>query len=468
MRLSSLAIFMISTCGFAQPFYAQDISFGMEGTAGLIDMPDASVLPDGETAFTYSAMGETTRYNFAFQLLPRLESAVHYSSIGAWDADGLFDASVDLKYQLLDEKGLRPAVAIGSRDFLSNGVYSSEYLVASKTVADDFTVTGGVGWGRLGTANSVGQLLSERPPQDSTGLDFDHFFKGDMGLFGGIAWRTPVNGLTVKAEYSSDAYTQEQAHGGFSPLSQFNFGAEYAPVNGVSLGAYYNYGTDLGFRVTFHGNPNRPIVSPDLGLGPVPIKPRAAGYSTNASWAANPIATTALAGGLAPVLAAEGIVLEEMLITGTTIDLYVTNSNMPMTTKAIGRIARSLTLALPPSVEVFRITPVSGDLATVTVEIKRSDMEAQAETPDAAPRSWQTTRLLDAENHLTAANAWQRERDSNFEWGIAPNVPISLDSGSLGFDVLLAGTASLRLGQGMSINGAVSQKIFGSAATDAE
>ncbi|HSF91926.1 MAG TPA: YjbH domain-containing protein, partial [Paracoccaceae bacterium] len=48
------------------------------------------------------------------------------------------------------------------------------------------------------------------------------------------------------------------------------------------------------------------------------------------------------------------------------------------------------------------------------------------------------------------------------------NVPISLDSGSLGFDVLLAGTASLRLGQGMSINGAVSQKIFGSAATDAE
>ena len=49
-----------------------------------------------------------------------------------------------------------------------------------------------------------------------------------MGFFGGVEWRTPVDGLTLKAEYSSDGYEREQQ----GPLADFerkspvNFGAE--------------------------------------------------------------------------------------------------------------------------------------------------------------------------------------------------------------------------------------------------
>ncbi len=36
----------------------------------------------------------------------------------------------------------------------------------------------------------------------------DRFFHGeDMGFFGGVEWRTPIDSLTLKAEYSSDAYS---------------------------------------------------------------------------------------------------------------------------------------------------------------------------------------------------------------------------------------------------------------------
>ena len=44
---------------------------------------------------------------------------------------------------------------LGFRDILGTGVYSAEYLVASKTVARDFTLTAGMGWGRLAGVNTV-------------------------------------------------------------------------------------------------------------------------------------------------------------------------------------------------------------------------------------------------------------------------------------------------------------------------
>lgn len=460
-RYKKFAVCLLSTSALAPAATAQDVTFGLEGNAGLIDMPVAGMFPDWETAASYSHFAGTSRYSIGFQLLPRLETTVHYGTIGSLGPDGLFDASIDLKYQLLAETETWPAVALGFRDFLSNGVYSSEYLVASKTLARDFTVTGGVGWGRLGTANVLGQPFGPRAPQIATEPGIDHLFQGDVGAFGGIEWRTPVDGLSLKAEYSSDAYVQEAGAGGISPKTQWNFGLDYAPFDGVSLGAYYNYGTEFGLRVTFHGNPRRPVVSPDLGSGPVPIKARPAGYSTDSSWTENAVATTALAGGLVPVLAAEGIVLEEMRLGGDTIDLYVRNQNMPYMSKAVGRIARTLTVALPPSIEVFRITPVTeAGLAAATLEIRRADIEAQAETPDAGPRSWQTTRVLDAENHLDGDGTWRRAPDSRFEWAIFPTLPVNFAAEDVGLDGVLNGTAAVRLGDGFSLNAAVSQRLF--------
>jgi hypothetical protein len=90
---------------------------------------------------SWSGFGNTTRRNFNFQILPRDTGTLRYSTIKDWgqrNDEGIYDPSYDLydrsfdiKFQLLNEKGWVPSVALGLRDFVGSGVYSSEYLVAS-------------------------------------------------------------------------------------------------------------------------------------------------------------------------------------------------------------------------------------------------------------------------------------------------------------------------------------------------
>ena len=139
----------------ASSINAESPSFSLNGTAGLIDMPSAQMLPDGETAWTFSGTGTVYGGTLAFQLLPNLETAVHFMTVEEWEDGTLFDQSLDLKYQIIAETDTMPSLAIGSRDFLSNGAFSSEYIVASKDVGYGLTVTGGLGWGRLGSYKPV-------------------------------------------------------------------------------------------------------------------------------------------------------------------------------------------------------------------------------------------------------------------------------------------------------------------------
>ena len=130
-------------------------SLNLYGVTGLIDMPSAEAQPDAQVSASYSQFGNTSRRNFTFQLLPRMSGTLRYSTISDWGNDedpdyNLFDRSLDLQFQLLKEKGWLPSVALGFRDVLGTGVYSAEYLVATKTVARGLhaspAASAGAGW----------------------------------------------------------------------------------------------------------------------------------------------------------------------------------------------------------------------------------------------------------------------------------------------------------------------------------
>lgn len=79
------------------------------GTPGLIDMPSADVLDDGEIALTTNRFGETSRNTATFQILPRVYGTFRYSVIRGFDfGEDLFDRSFDLHYQIWDETETRP------------------------------------------------------------------------------------------------------------------------------------------------------------------------------------------------------------------------------------------------------------------------------------------------------------------------------------------------------------------------
>lgn len=460
-------------------------SLNLYGTTGLIDMPSAQAQPDGQVSIGYSQFSETSRRNFTFQILPRLSGTLRYSTIKNWGQTNdegiydpsydLYDRSFDLQFQLLDEdaKGWRPAVAIGLRDFLGTGVYSGEYIVASKTVANDFTLTGGVGWGRLsgvgGFKNPFCALSSsfcERDNDFGEGgkVAFGTFFHGeDAALFGGVEWRTPIENLTLKAEYSSDAYNREQQSSAstFERKSPFNFGAEYRWREGVTIGGYYMYGDAIGFNINLSGNPNKPLTPQDLGTGPLPVNARQPNAPTGTAWASDPATRDQLALALSEVLKAEGMRLEEMKVAPTVVDVVVTNLRFNEEPQAIGRTARVLSAGMPASVETFRVTMMQDDLVTTTTTIDRSDFEGQVDRPGATQKSWDSIGLQGAIPSL-GPTAWVRDAYPSLDWSLVPAPYLVLltpnDPIKLGVNIDLG--FRLEMAPGLSATANVSQPFI--------
>ncbi|MDH3669182.1 MAG: YjbH domain-containing protein [Paracoccaceae bacterium] len=264
-------------------------SLNLFGMTGLIDTPTAEMQPDAQISITSSYFGGYLRNTVAFQITPWLEGAFRYSvlekMLPAPGETTLYDRSFDLKLRLIAESDQWPAVVFGLQDFLGTGVYSGEYLAATKTLLEgDLKVTGGLGWGRfggnLGLDNPLcwnGNRFCDRGGTAGTGgsVDAGQFFSGrDLGVFGGLEWQTPIDGFALKAEYSDDEYRRERDLGDFDPDLPFNFGLEYRPRRGIELGAYYMYGSAFGLRLSLSGNPFQPLAEVDGEAAPTPIVAR--------------------------------------------------------------------------------------------------------------------------------------------------------------------------------------------------
>jgi hypothetical protein len=250
------------------------------GSVGLIDMPSARVASDGELSVGASFFQNTQHYNFGYQILPWLETSFRYSGLQHFDPSYpvYYDRSFAIKARLWDETGAFPAVAIGTNDIVGTGIYSGEYVVASKRFGD-FDANLGLGWGRLGNTalfrNPLG-LVSQsfktrvQYPDISPGsTSFNSLFHGPTsGLFGGVIWHTPIDRLSVIAEYSSDTYKVEAARGNLRPRSQLNYGASYRVTDGMTVGLDWLYGRSIGGSVSFQLNPLKPQYPAKIGAAP--------------------------------------------------------------------------------------------------------------------------------------------------------------------------------------------------------
>jgi len=266
-----------ATFGACAPAYAQsEDEVGVPtasdyGGIGLIEMRNARFMPDGDISILGTVKTPDDRVALSFQALPWLETTFRYTinyALKPVAQRALYDRSFDLKARLFRETDDFPAVAIGIQDILGTGVYSSEYLVASKSFGD-FDTTLGMGWGRLASRPAFGNPLGlisnrfySRPTfsgQGGTPL-FNSLFRGkNVGLFGGIEYRTPVPNLTFKVEYSSDAYTREsdRQHVNYAPFP-VNVGLSYRLWSNVDIGVSYIGGKEVAATLNIFFDPNAP------------------------------------------------------------------------------------------------------------------------------------------------------------------------------------------------------------------
>lgn len=280
MRWRCLVLLLLSCCAAAPAGAAErDVlpeyvpSASDFGGVGLMQTRTARMAPDGQLDFGYSRVMPYERYLLTLQALPWLEATFRYTSVTNRDFAGnenlgfgtaFKDRGADLKFLLVNEGRFVPAISLGLQDGLGTGVFSGEYIVASKRFFD-FDFSFGIGWGynggNGGFKNPLTHLSDEfrvrgGGPSQGGSLNLSSFFSGpEVGFFGGVEYATPLKGLWLKLEYDPNDYLSE-------PLSNrleaetpgINVAAVYRPFSWLDLSLGWERGTTMMFRGSLRSN----------------------------------------------------------------------------------------------------------------------------------------------------------------------------------------------------------------------
>lgn len=450
---------------------AQDLTYTLYGTPGLIEMPTAQSAPDAQITANVSLFKQQQRASFSFQLTPRFSGTFRYTGIpenNGVGTDGTFDRSFDLRYRFLDQGqwgAWTPAVAIGLQDFLGTGKLSGEYLVASKSFGDTVVGTVGLGWGRLGSNNGftnplgfIDSSLEARPRNDFADggkISTSQFFRGDAALFGGVTWQYSDK-ITLKGEYSSDAYVHENANGTITSKTPVNVGLAYHYAPGITADVAYLYGTEIAAGLTFDLNPRTRALISGTETAPFPVRTRNTAAAQSWTGAISPD-TVAVLGA---AMKADGLRLLGAEINGTHARIRYSNSKYRSEAQALGRVARILTNVMPDGVTQFTLEPAQSGMALSSTTINRRDLEQLENQPNAAADLLARAVITDA-----AGSAPQPvdQTDPAFTWGLGPYAALILFNGDapVQVDLGLELRGRYEIAPNLVMSGGVRQSILG-------
>lgn len=352
------------------------------GGVGLLQMPSARMASEGEFAIGINRVDPYDRYSFTLQALKRFEFVFRYNSInnqlyGPRDFSGnltLKDRGFDAKLTLFKESDWMPEVAVGARDFLGTGLFSSEYLVASKRY-NQWDFTAGLMWGNIGlrqdVKNPLGALSSrfygERERTGSVGgeANSNSWFKGQYAsLFAGVEYRFETQPLWLVAEYDANDYRNEPRQTQLAASSPFNLGVKYRYDDWLDLGLAFERGNTLGFNIGFRTNfmdtqrgmpkfdaPFQPTAQPD-------ITPSLLAFQRSQDNSSEPVqATEPAIQNLKRQLTGAGLPLQSLAMSedGQRLRVVVSNKNYRNLTQALGRTSRILLAHTPSSVLQFTL-----------------------------------------------------------------------------------------------------------------
>ncbi|MBT6330160.1 MAG: hypothetical protein HOJ34_10300 [Kordiimonadaceae bacterium] len=240
-------------------------SVGLFGGTGLLEMRNARFSNDGELAIGVGQAGGGQNYYATWQATPWLETTLRFSDYNK-PSDGI-DKGLDIKLRLLEEGKNNPAIAIGLQDMLGDGLFSGEYIVASKRI-NDFDITAGFGFGSMANRSRLnnisrifGSSFETRSFSDpgSEKFRFGNYFAGEkMGFFWGIEYKTPVEGLTAKVEYSTVDKSKIAIFEDYKSKTAFNFGLNYKVEKWLEVGAGLQHGNQFAIHFTLKQNMHSP------------------------------------------------------------------------------------------------------------------------------------------------------------------------------------------------------------------
>ena len=456
------------------------------GGVGLLDMRNARFMPDGTLWIGGAIKSPDDRIDINFQPNPWLETTFRFTVDYGIPPEGqraFYKYSVDLKARLFQETRYTPQVALGLQDFVGLGLFSAEYLVASKRFGP-VDATLGMGWGRLASRpafeNPFCALYSAfcTRPEFILGTsggtpEFNSFFRGpNVGLFGGLEYNTPIPRLTLKVEYSSDAYTRESQ----TPLENnpkktinyapfpVNFGAQYRFWSNVDVGIEYMYGRAVALNIDILLDPSQPnwvarldpqppfvsrkesdtdaskarvsSAAPDpllddswrakfVDLTQLPtidtrppdpaMSAEKAGPATEAPQAAK--VESDVIGAMKKSVEEQGLSVEGIAIRRDTVKIEIENLQYLRDTEAISRTLRALSASAPAYINVFQVTTAFAHMPMTTVVVPRSQTDSMGRLASTPAELWDSSLLSDA---TPSTRYGPVENYPNFNWSVFP------------------------------------------------
>ncbi len=216
------------------------------GPLGLNTVPSARMEQAGTIRAGVSTLDPYAHATLAIQMTDSFNIALRQSaamsSLGG-RAERLYPG-VDLKLRLTPETKFTPEISLGAIGALGHKRMAGEYIAASKRY-HDFDFTAGIGWGRFGSAgtfnNPLGVLGSHfdkrrAPDGDMPSGPEDWFTGRDIGLFGGVEYFTPLDGLSLKFDWGADRFIAEKTAFDFNAPDPWSIGINYAPGDTVNFG----------------------------------------------------------------------------------------------------------------------------------------------------------------------------------------------------------------------------------------
>ena len=381
-------LIMIVLCIHPATSYATTASPTVMGALGLNTIPSARMEQTGTARFTLSALDPYIHAAASLQLAKPLNVTIRQTAETSGlrhSADRLYPG-IDLRLQLWKENAARPAALIGLQSAIGHKRMAGEYFTLSKRHRD-FDLTGGMAWGKLGSAAHMENPLSwlhnhfgkRRLPDSEAPNTPDNWFTGpDIGFFGGIEYFSPhIDGLSLKADWGADRYIVENANG-YNVPATWGIGLNFRPVPWIDAGAAIIGSEKIMGRINLqtplqkwigrkHKKTKQPLLRP---------------YRTG----------LALPGEIINAAARDEIKLYETHVTDYNVKtklLLDPNSNTP---RQMGRAARHISNHGGELAEKITFTPLSYGIEGPDIAIQRRDLQQAVIRKNGSPQEiWRNT-----------------------------------------------------------------------------
>lgn len=442
------------------------------GQSGYVNMPNAIVETDGTFSVGYSFDSPYGSAWVSSTILPFLQMTGRYVSIngipgftnepGQYGSEyGRFkDKVADVKLQLWEESGWRPAVALGATDLLGTELFKGQYLVATKTFGPDKNLEFSFGYGR-------------RRPES---------------LFAGARWApAALPNWAVVAEYDAVNYARD-----FSADKTFAGQRNKGPVVGLE----YRHGW-LGAQIARHSDHFSANVFVTVPFSQREFLPKLKEPKVYEQKDAPPRASMAAwrkdgkpGAALVEALAQQDFKNIRVELDGGILKLSLTNNRISNLGRAVGRAGRTALAFAPAGTRGLSITYTRNEQPVATYEfidlyalsyylggtIDRTaflqTVRVRQGTPaDIMDSSEQASMLagmqeavrigVDVGHDGNAVQLRSEDRESN-RLRIAPKLGLFFNdpSGALRYEIAAAANYDYRLGRGLYLNSAVTAKIF--------